>query len=201
MTALITLVLLMWKLLGLFLRKNNLLRCWGWLFLLNWIGAPTLSPLLKLPPRKLEPWFVLWRFFLFRLLCISINLPYHHAWNTVIMSGLVLLIATWNCWTSYKATLAASLEALAHRWIVASLSLFYRYYFDRCSSELAQQVLLPYSRGTSAGYSDRSCDFSITIPRCYKDVYFNSFFPSTARLEFSACRMLFFDLWSKWLVA
>ena len=33
---------------------------------------------------------------------ISINLPYGHAWNTVVMSGLVLLVATWNCQTSYK---------------------------------------------------------------------------------------------------
>ena len=23
-------------------------------------------------------------------------------WNTIIMSGLVLLVATWNCWISYK---------------------------------------------------------------------------------------------------
>ena len=28
---------------GLFLRKNNLLRCWGWVSHLNWIGALTLS--------------------------------------------------------------------------------------------------------------------------------------------------------------
>ena len=27
----------------------------------------------------------------------SINLPYDHAWNTVVMSGLVLLVATRNC--------------------------------------------------------------------------------------------------------
>ena len=32
-----------------------------------------------------------------RLLFISINLPYTHVWNTVIMSGVVPLIATWNC--------------------------------------------------------------------------------------------------------
>ena len=37
-------------------------------------------------------------------------------------------------------SLAASLEPLAHRGNVASLSLFYRYYFGRCSSELAQLV-------------------------------------------------------------
>ena len=28
------------------------------------------------------------------LLCISINLPYSHVWNTVAMSGLVLLVVT-----------------------------------------------------------------------------------------------------------
>ena len=79
-------------------------------------------------------------------------------------------------------SLAASLEPLAHRRNVASLSLFYRYYFDRCSSELAELVPLPYSRGRSTRYSDRLHDFSVTIPRCYKDVYVNNFFPPTARL-------------------
>ena len=57
------------------------------------------------------------------------------------------------------------------------------YYFGRCcSSELAQLVPLPYSRGRSTCYSDGLHDFSVTIPRCYKDVYVNSFFPRTARL-------------------
>ena len=79
-------------------------------------------------------------------------------------------------------SLAASFEPLAHCWNVASLSLFYRYYFGRCSSELAQLVPLPFSRGRSTLYSDRLHDFSVTILRCYKDVYVNSFFPSTARL-------------------
>ena len=77
-------------------------------------------------------------------------------------------------------SLAASLEPLVHRRNVASLSLFYRYYFARCSSELAQLVPLPYSRRRSTRYSDRL--HLITIPRCYKDVYVNSFFPRTARL-------------------
>ena len=52
LTSLITMVLLMWKWMGWFLRKNNCLRCWGWPSLLNCIGALTLSLLLKLPPRK-----------------------------------------------------------------------------------------------------------------------------------------------------
>ena len=75
-------------------------------------------------------------------------------------------------------SLAASLEPFAHHRNVSSLSLFYRYYFGRCSSELAE---LPYSRGKSTRYSDRLHDFSVTIRRCYKDVYVNSFFPRTAR--------------------
>ena len=78
--------------------------------------------------------------------------------------------------------LAASLEPLAHCRNAASLSLFYRYYFGRCSSELVELVPLPYSEGRSTHYSGSLSHFSITIPRCYKDVYVNSFFPHTARL-------------------
>ena len=94
-------------------------------------------------------------------------------------------------------SLAASLEPLAHRRNVARLSLFYRYYFGRCSSELAQLVPLPFSRGRSTRYSDRLHDFSVTIPRCYKDVYVNSFFPRTAKLWNSLpieCFPLTYDL-------
>ena len=80
-------------------------------------------------------------------------------------------------------SLAAFLEPLAHCENVASLSLFCRYCFGRCFSELAQLVLLPFSRGRSTLYSDRLHDFSVTIHRCYKDVYANSFFPRTARLR------------------
>ena len=92
---------------------------------------------------------------------------------------------------------AASLEPLAHRRNVASLSLFYRYYFGICSYELAELVPLPYSRGRSTRYSNRLHDFSVTIPRCNKDVYVNSFFPRTARLWNSLpmeCFPLTYDL-------
>ena len=94
-------------------------------------------------------------------------------------------------------SLVASLEPLVHCGNVASLSLFYRYYFGRCSSELAQLVQLPFSRGRSTHYSDRLHDFSVTIPRCYKDVYVNSFFPHTVRLWNSlpiGCFLLTYDL-------
>ena len=38
LTGLITMVLLIWKWMGLFLRKDHLLRCWSWPSLLNWIS-------------------------------------------------------------------------------------------------------------------------------------------------------------------
>ena len=47
---------------------------------------------------------------------------------------------------------------------------------------MAQLVPLPCSRGKSTRYSDRLHDFSVTIPRCYKDVYVDSFFSHTTRL-------------------
>ena len=92
-----TLVLLMLKWMGLSLIKNHLLRCGGWLSLLNWIRTLAFSLLIKLPARKLEPCLVLWSFFFLRLLCIFINLSYVHVWNAVVTSKLVPLVATWNC--------------------------------------------------------------------------------------------------------
>ena len=145
--------------------------------------------LLQLSIRKLELWFVLWSFFFLRFLCISINPPYGHAWNTVVMSGAP------SCYLEFLdklqkqisrtvgPSLAASLEPLPHRRNIASLSLFCWYYFGRCSSELAQLVPLPYSWGRSTHYSDKFHDFSVTILSCYKDVYVNSFFSSHIQLD------------------
>ena len=79
-------------------------------------------------------------------------------------------------------SLTDSHEPLAHRRNVTSLSLFIRSYFGRCSSELAQLFPLAFSRGRSTRYSDRLHDFSVTIPKCYKDVYVNSFFPCGTKL-------------------
>ena len=52
-------------------------------------------------------------------------------------------------------SLATFLEPFPHRRNKASLSLFYRYYFGRCSSELTQMVTLSFSRGRSTRYSER----------------------------------------------
>ena len=80
------------KRIGLFLRQNHLLRWCSCISLQNLIGTLTWSLLLKLPPRDL----------ILRLLCISINLSYDLTWNTVVMSGLVLLAVTSKHQINYK---------------------------------------------------------------------------------------------------
>ena len=81
-------------------------------------------------------------------------------------------------WRIVCPSLAVSLEPLVHCRNIGSLSLFYRYYFGICSSELTQLVRLPYSRGRSTCYSDRL--HVILSP--FLDLtrmYVNSFFPRT----------------------
>ena len=59
------------------------------------------------------------KFLLLRLLCVSINLPDSLAWNTVVMSGLVVLATTGmldklqkQICSTVDPSLAASLELL-----------------------------------------------------------------------------------------
>ena len=59
---------------------------------------------------------------------------------------------------------------------------FYRSYFGRCSSKLAQLVRLPFYWGRSTFCSDILHNLSVLIRRCYKDVYVKSFFPHPVRL-------------------
>ena len=79
----------------------------------------------KPAPWKLEPWFILWSFFFLRLLCISINLPYAHAWNIFVMSGLLFLVATWNYRISYKnkytGLLVLYLLPLLNHWLIIKM--------------------------------------------------------------------------------
>ena len=135
LTSLITLVLLMLKWLGLLLSRSHLLRSWGSISVLDSIEVLTLSQWLKLPPRKLEPWFVLSSFFFLSLPCISINIPCDLAWNIFVITGQVH--------RTVGPSLTVSLEALAHHPNAASSSLFYMYYFGKYSSELDEVVLLP----------------------------------------------------------
>ena len=48
----------------------------------------------------------LWQsFFLLRLPFMSIYLPYSFSWNVVVISWVLLLAATWNCYRNYKTNI------------------------------------------------------------------------------------------------
>ena len=106
-------------------KNSHLSRCWDCLCYLNSTGALMLSLLLKVPPRKIELWFVLWNVFLRRLLFIYINEPYNLVWNNVVMSGLVLLGAIWIFWINYRNRYVGLLFFhLLLSWTVGSSSKF-----------------------------------------------------------------------------
>ena len=86
-----------------------------------------------------------------------------------------------DCW-SFTCCFSWNLGSL---WKCSQLKIFYRHYFGRCSSEPFQLVPCAVSQGGSTRYCDRLHHFSFTIPRYFKDVYVNSFFPCTARLRIS----------------
>ena len=175
------------------MRKNNLLRCWGltFSFKLDW-GSYIIS-IAKTASKKIGASICSMKF-----LSAEVAL---YLYKSTMPPCMEYCCRVWagapNCYLelldklqkricgTVGPSLAASLEPLAHRRNVASLSVFYRYYFGRCSSELAQLVPLHFSRGRSTRYSDRLHDFYVTIQRYYKDFYVNSFFPRTARLWYS----------------
>ena len=134
------------------------------------------------------------------MLCISINPPYIHVWNTVVTSGLVPVAATRNFWTSYKNQISGLLvlHLLLPLKAVVSLSLFYSIALvNVVQNWLNWFHFLFLARGRSNRYSDRLHNFSVTIPRFYKDAYVNSFFLCTARPWNSLpleCFLLTYDL-------
>ena len=78
--------------------------------------------------------------------------------------------------------LSSSLQPLSHRRDVASLSLFYRYYHAKCSSELQGLVPSSWLPVRSTRFSKKSHPFSVVVPRFKHNFYANSFFPRTAKL-------------------
>ena len=157
-------------------------------------------PLLpKQSSRKLEPSFV--PSLLVRLLFISIDILYGFTWNAVGTPRLLLQVAVWICLVSYFngciGILVLLLLLLLNSWLIVEMLVaqfsWLRFYFGRCLSELAELGTF-WWRCTL--YSDVLHDFSVAIPKCYKDIYINSVFPHTARLCYlpAKCFPLTFDL-------
>ena len=145
----------------------DLLRCWGWLSVLNWIGAFKLSLLLKTASKEIGALIRCMKFlspevapeialYLYKSTIHPCIEYCYDVWAGAPSSYLELSDKLQKqIWRTGGALLATSLERLAHCWNLASLSNFYRYYFGRCSSEVAQLAPLPYSWKRSNRYSAR----------------------------------------------
>ena len=113
------------------------------------------------------------------------------------MSWLVLLVATWHCWIScrngYVGLLVLHLLPLLNPWLIFSISI------TLVDVHLNWLNWFPFLilEGDLLVILMDCMIFFATIPRCYKDVYVNSFFPQTARLWNSLpieCFPLTYDL-------
>ena len=71
---------------------------------------------------------------------------------------------------------------LSHRRDVASLSLFYKYYYGKCSSELADPVPPKGVTVRSTRFSERMHRHTVNSPMCRIKFYQSRFFPPTAAL-------------------
>ena len=175
---------------GLFLKKNHLLRWQGLTFSSKLDWGSYITSIAKTASKKI-------RALICSMMFLSPEVALYLYKSTVrpcmeyccyVRTGApscyleLLEMLQKRIYRTVGPSFAASLEPMTHCRNVASLSFSYRYYYGRFSSELAQLVPLPYSRGKFTHYSDRLHAFSVTIPRCYKDVNVNCFFPHTARL-------------------
>ena len=108
-------------------------------------------------------------------LYLSINLPHGHSWNTAVMTGLVLLVATPNCQISYKNEFignfvpshAASLEPLKK--------------FDICFCIFFQHQRKVYLYGGDwKAVSPRSFQIFL-IFRCFLKILSRKFFSNSSK--------------------
>ena len=84
--------------------------------------------------------------------CVRTNLPFVNVWSTVPISGVlfqVLIDRVQKQVVSLVGSgLSSDLQALSDRRDVAILSLFYKYYYVKCPSELADLVTCVTVRST-----------------------------------------------------
>ena len=80
------------------------------------------------------------------------------------------------------AQLTNSLQSLHHRRCVSALSLFYRYYFSRCSNELSSIIPLPKSYARSTRLAHVGNPYIVSTERCRTSHHASSFIPRTSAL-------------------
>ena len=85
-------------------------------------------------------------------------------------------------------SLTSTLDPLSLRRMVASLSLFYRYYFGHCSEELATCIPPPMARPRSTRQASFAHNYCVELSNARINRFSDGFFPST----FCLCNTTFF---------
>ena len=78
--------------------------------------------------------------------------------------------------------LSSDFQALSHRRDVASLSLFYKYYYMKCFSEITDLVPPKCVTVRSTLFSEQTHHHTVNSPMCRINFYQSTFFPRTAAL-------------------
>ena len=79
-------------------------------------------------------------------------------------------------------SLTSTLESLSLRCKVASLSLFYRYYFEHCSDELAACIPPPMAQPHSTWQASFAHNYCLELANERINLFSDDFFPSTSHL-------------------
>ena len=81
-----------------------------------------------------------------------------------------------------SSTLTDSLPSLSLRCDVASLSLYYRYYFGRCSVELQSCIPPPLNRPRATRQASQAHQYAVALSQSRIERFSKSFIPSTSVL-------------------
>ena len=100
-------------------------------------------------------------------------------WNIALISGVLPLILLFLIG---DPSLTSTLDPLSLWRKVASLSLFYRYYFGHCSDELATCIPPPMARPRSTRQATFAHNYCVELSNARINRFSDGFFPSTSHL-------------------
>ena len=113
------------------------------------------------------------------------------AWNIVLISGVLPLILLFLIGFRIESkairligdpSLTSTLDPLSLRRKVASLFIFYRYYFGYCSDELATCIPPPMARPRSTRQATFAHNYCVELSNARINRFSDGFFPSTSHL-------------------
>ena len=102
------------------------------------------------------------------------------AWNIGLTSGVLPLILLFLIGLNQKPT--STLDPLSLHRKVASISLFYHYYFGHCSDELAACIPPPMARSSSTCQATFAHNYCVELSNARINRFSDGFFPSSSRL-------------------